>query len=228
LYPGVDPSSGPLSYLICEMYSSNSIEKKETPVVNCPRDHEGSFKGMEAKAALECVNRVWSTSETRAFINIICINDNASTKVSYLSHSFAKLDDLLMLRPTRKAGVPKTAKRDDKGGLAKNHPPITFLADLCHRVRTFGKYLRALKKGGKKKSESNGVDCLRLKQNYAWWLFSGRTLTFKDFKLSCRSPILHHFNDHSACGTWCKHRGKSESELVKLKKYRNKEVNNQL
>jgi hypothetical protein len=39
------------------------MEKYETPNLavrehNCPRDHEGSLKGMEAKAALKCVNRV--------------------------------------------------------------------------------------------------------------------------------------------------------------------------
>jgi hypothetical protein len=64
--------------LICEMHS-NTVRKNETPdiaiwVHNCPWNHEGSSKGMiEAKAALECVNIVWTTSETRAFINIICI-----------------------------------------------------------------------------------------------------------------------------------------------------------
>jgi hypothetical protein len=108
------------------------MEKNETPDVavrehNCPRNHEGSSKGMEAKAAFKCVNRVWSESDTRAFIDTICI--------AYLSHSFANLDEMQMPRPTTKAGVPKTAKRDDKGKLLKIHPIIMFLADLCHRVR---------------------------------------------------------------------------------------------
>jgi hypothetical protein len=75
----------------------------------------------------------------------------------------------------------------------------------------------------------NVVDCLRLKRKYAWWLFSGQTLTFEEFERSCRSPVLHHFNDHSGCGTcWCKHRDKSESELAELTKYRNKEVDKEL
>jgi hypothetical protein len=216
---------------ICERHSK-AMAKLETPDVavsqhNCSRNHEGSSKGMEAKAALECVNRVWSMSETSAFIDVICIDDDASTR-AYLSHCFADLDALLLPRPTTKAGVRKTAKRDDKGRLPRNHPAITFLADLCHRVRTFGKYLWRLLNEGKKKSEINVVDCLRLKRNYAWWLFSGRTLSFEEFQLSCKSPVLHHFNDHSACGTWCKHRDKSEAELAQLTKYRNKQVNNKL
>jgi hypothetical protein len=216
---------------ICYKHSK-AMSKSGTPDVAvrvhaCPRNHDGSSKGMEAKAALACVTKVWSRSETSAFIDIICIDDDASTR-AYLSHSFADLDENNLPRPTTKAGVPKTAKRDDKGRLPKNHPVIKFLADLCHRVRTFGKYLWRLKNLGKKKSEINVVDCLRLKRNYAWWLFSGRTLSFEEFQLSCRSPILHHFNDHSTCGTWCQHRGKSEAELAKLTKYRSKQVNNQL
>jgi hypothetical protein len=74
----------------------------------------------------------------------------------------------------------------------------------------------------------NDIDCLRLKRNYAWWLFSGVSLTFEQFQHSAPSPVLHHFNDHSRCGTWCKHTTKSEDELKKLKKYRCKEANAKL
>jgi hypothetical protein len=85
-----------------------------------------------------------------------------------------------------------------------------------------------LKAGGKKRSVMNVVGCLRLKRNYAWWLFSGRRLSFTEFKKSAKSPVLHHFNDHPTCGTWCKHREKSEKELNELKKYRCKTKNDQL
>jgi hypothetical protein len=185
------------------------MRKKETPDIpvwmhNCSWNNEGSSKGMEAKAALECVNRVWSRSETSAFIDVICIDHDARRR-AYLSHRFADLDEMKLPRPTTKAGITKTSKRDDKEKLPKNHPPIKFLADLCHPVRTFGKYLWRLKNGGKKKSKIIAVNCLGLKRNYAWWLFSGRSLLSKDFQLSCRCLILHHFNHHSTCGTWCKH-----------------------
>jgi hypothetical protein len=39
-------------------------------------------------------------------------------------------------------------------------------------------------------------------------------------------PVLHHFNNHSLCETWCHHRNKDEEELAKLKKYRCKTANN--
>jgi hypothetical protein len=132
------------------------------------------------------------------------------------THSFQDPNERDMPRPKNKKGLPKTTKRDDKGRLPKNHPPIRFLADLCHRVRTtFGKYLWELKKGGLKKSEITVVDCLWLKRNYAWWLLSYRSLMYDTFKQSARSPLDHHFIGHSTCGTWCKHTGKSELELKK-------------
>jgi hypothetical protein len=215
----------------CERHA-RKIEANKTPDLpvnqhDCPRNHDGSSKGMEPLAALDCVNKVWTHEQISAFIEIICLDDDASTK-AYLSHSFADLDARNMPRPKNSKGKAKKDKRDDKGRLPRNHPAIRFLADLCHRVRTFGKYLWALKKGGKKKSEITIVDCLRLKRNYAWWLFSGRELTFENFEQSAKSPVLHHFNDHSTCGTWCKHTDKSELELKKLKKYRCKEKNAQL
>ncbi len=67
------------------------------------------------------------------------------------------------------------------------------------------------------------VDCLRMKRNYAWWLFSGRNLTYHEFQQSAKCPVLHHFNDHSTCGSWCQHSEKGETELSQLKKYRCKE-----
>jgi hypothetical protein len=46
----------------------------------------------------------------------------------------------------------KLQRRMTKGQLPRNHPPNNFLADLCHRDLTFGKYLWDLKQGRKKKS----------------------------------------------------------------------------
>jgi hypothetical protein len=59
-----------------------------------------------------------------AFIDIICIDDDASTK-AYLDHKFAHLDAKKLIRPTNKKGEPKKAQRDDKGRLVREHPPIS-------------------------------------------------------------------------------------------------------
>jgi hypothetical protein len=80
---------------VCHLHVQK-MEKEETPdlplpVHRCPKNHSGSSKGMEAKAALDCVNKVWTHDETEAFVEIICIDDDASTK-AYLSHSFFDLN----------------------------------------------------------------------------------------------------------------------------------------
>jgi hypothetical protein len=65
----------------------------DVPVINhhCPQNHEGSLKGMEAKVALECVNKIWLHADISAFIDIVCIDDDATPK-AYLTHCFADLD----------------------------------------------------------------------------------------------------------------------------------------
>jgi hypothetical protein len=215
----------------CERHKKKMelLKTPDVPAVHhlCPKNYAGSSKGMEALAALDCVNQIWSHEDIDAFISIICLDDDATTR-AYLKHSFADLAAMDLPRPLDKNGVPKTGKKNDKGKLGKDHPVITFLADLSHRVRTFAKYLYALKNAKKSLSEMNDIDCLRLKRNYAWWLFSGVSLSYAEFEHSAPSPVLHHFNDHSRCGTWCKHTEKSEDELKKLKKYRCKETNAKL
>jgi hypothetical protein len=90
---------------------------------------------------------VWSHSEIAAFIELICIDNDASTK-AYLQHSFADLDFNNLPCPNNKKGEPKTGKRNDKGKLGKDHPAIKFLTDLSHQVRMFAKYVYALKTMG--------------------------------------------------------------------------------
>jgi hypothetical protein len=107
---------------------------------HCPRNHEGSLKGMEAKAALACVNKIWSHEQVSAFIELVCMDDDATTK-SFLNHCFADLAFKELPRPTNSKGDPKTSTRDDKGKLTRDHPVLKFLANLCHQVCLFAKYL---------------------------------------------------------------------------------------
>ena len=107
---------------VCERhYQKMEVEKTPDLPVRlhlCPRNHEGSSKGMEAKATLECVTQVWTHGQTSAFIDVICIDDNAMTK-AYLAHSFADLVALNMPRPKNRKREPKSAKRDNKGRLPR-------------------------------------------------------------------------------------------------------------
>jgi hypothetical protein len=212
--------------LKCDLHRKN-MSKLKTPDVpveqhHCPKNYSGSSKGMEAQAALDCVNQIWTHEEIVAFIDVVCIDDDATTR-AYLAHCFRDLELKGLPRPKTKSGKIKTGARNDKGKLGKDHPVIIFLADLSHRVRTYGKYLFAMKNMGAKRSPMTEMDALRLKRNFAWWLFSGASLTYDEFSDAAMSPVLHHFNDHSKCGTWCRHKNKSAEQLSHLDKYRNKE-----
>jgi hypothetical protein len=88
---------------------------------------------MEAKAALDCVNKVWTNEMMAAFVESICIDNDASTK-AYLQNCFADLDLQNLPRPKNKKGEVKTGKRNNKKQLGKDHPAIKFLADLSHPV----------------------------------------------------------------------------------------------
>jgi hypothetical protein len=104
--------------LVCKRHLK-VMQKNKTPDLPvcqhlCPRNHEGSSKGMEARAALECVNKVWGSTEIRSFIEVICIDDNASTR-AYLKHSFEDLDALGLPRPATKTDKPKNPRKTTRG-----------------------------------------------------------------------------------------------------------------
>jgi hypothetical protein len=144
--------------------------------------------------------------QVSTFIDVVCINNDATAK-TYLSHCFADLDLKEIPCPANSKGEPKTSTRDDKGQLTRDHNLVmTFLANLCQCVHLFANYLYALKPLSKTKSEMNDVDCLQLKRNYAWWIFTGASLTYDEFKNSAMSHVLHHFNNHLTCETWCLYR----------------------
>jgi translation initiation factor RLI1 len=72
----------------------------------CPMNHNSSLKGMEAKAALECVQKVWLYSEIKAYIDItqahlivevptaITENDSDENAILIAQTEIACLDDL--------------------------------------------------------------------------------------------------------------------------------------
>jgi hypothetical protein len=79
----------------CETHSKRIAKNKipaDSPVQehHCPRNHDGSSKGMEAKAALECLNKIWTHEQISAFIEVVCIDNDATTK-AYLAHCFFDL-----------------------------------------------------------------------------------------------------------------------------------------
>jgi hypothetical protein len=66
---------------------------------------------MEAQAALDCVNQIWSHNNIEAYVRLICIDDNASTK-AYLQHSFFDLDSKNMPRPKNKKKLERKMTKE--------------------------------------------------------------------------------------------------------------------
>ena len=67
----------------------------------------------------------------------------------------------------------------------------------------------------------NKIDCLRLKRNFAWWLFTASHTDIVDFGKSGLAVVEHHFNNHEFCGEWCPHK-KNKDDIERLTKYRSK------
>ncbi len=82
-------------------------------------------------------------------IDKFVLDDDVATK-AYLKHLYHAL---VSAGRMEEKDWPKTAsnkRKDDKGKLPLSHPNIIFLADINHRVRTFGKAFWKLKATGKR------------------------------------------------------------------------------
>jgi hypothetical protein len=89
----------------------------------------------------------------------------------------------------------------------------------------------ALKNVPKGQSEMNNIDCLRLKRNYAWWLFSGVNLTYANFKYDTTIHLPVHMNASAGLKTTggchrknCSCNGLSKKETFKNYEKRMKDV----
>ena len=56
------------------------------------------------------------------------------------------------------------------GKLPWDHLVIKFLADLTHRIRSFGEYVFALAAAPKSTLTCTMVDAYRLKHNFGYWI----------------------------------------------------------
>jgi hypothetical protein len=175
----------------------------DVPVHNCLKNYDGSSKGMEATAALEMVTGVYEQKEVKAFVTKMVIDDDASTR-ALLTHSLAELARRVANYewPLGSNGK-KVPVGKDVGKLPFGHPAIVFLADLMHRIRSFGKYVFGLANAPKSTSTCTMVDAYRLKRNFGYWLLSYCQKDFDIFLDKSKAVVEHHFNNHENCDDWC-------------------------
>ena len=126
----------------------------------CPKNYTGSSKGMEAEGALRAFKQIHANGIK---IGTVVLDDDSTTK-AYLSHSWEdmKVSDKDWLR------YKNNAKKQDKGKLPMEIPPLIFLADRNHRVRCFGGVLFRLAYAPMKTSQVSRADAHRLKKNIAY------------------------------------------------------------
>jgi hypothetical protein len=117
----------------------------------------------------------------------------------------------------------------DVGKLPFGHPAIVFLADLMHRIRSFGKYVFGLANAPNSTSTCTMVDAYRLKRNFGYWLLSYCQKEFDIFSDKSKAVVEHHFNNHENCDDWCSMKGAdSTTEARGNLKYRCKKENAKL
>jgi hypothetical protein len=190
----------------------------------CPRNYDGSSKGMESHGALySCVN----LHENHNVIYEIIVMDDDSSTENILKWNFADALEAELI-----SEIPLTAggnKKTDKGQLPLTHPPIKRLADINHRNRCMAGKVYNLARLPKKKSMCSTADAERLKRNMNSALHEFKSHDFPTFKRMIWAVLNHHFNIHDTCGDWCRsrrHAGNAK-ELAKLH-YRCKDKNAEL
>ena len=140
----------------------------------CPRNFDGHAKAMESEAALELISDLFHSTNGRLFAEKLVGDDDSTMKV-YCSH---------------------------KGGLDKNIPEPSWLADPSHRVKVMTKPLFALAYKRKSESPVTKSDAMRLKLYIAAFIRSNRNkkgISAEEFSKSIWCTVEHLFDNHEFC-----------------------------
>jgi hypothetical protein len=183
----------------------------------CPKNYDGSSKGMEATGAIRNVIRLNNQS---VFLKTYVMDDDSSTK-AILRHSWQELIDAGKMTKDDWPRTPAGRKKKDNGQLPLSHPKIEFLADKNHRVRTYAKYFFDLSQKRKSESTCTYNDAERMKRNFSYFIHMYHTQPFPLFMKASKAVLQHHFNNHEFCDDWCPWKKWSdEQRILKELKYR--------
>ena len=134
---------------------------------------------MESFGLMECVMKLHREHNVK--VEKFILDDDATTK-AYLKHSYRDLIDAGQMEEKDWPRTSSNRRKDDKGKLPLSHPEITFLANINHRVRTFGNALWRLKATGKRNTDCTRVDCQHLKRNFSYWIWRYNGTTLEEFR----------------------------------------------
>jgi hypothetical protein len=205
----------------CESYNDRKLA---VPDHRCSRNYDDkmSAKAMEPLAAVQhCVEIAKRTGDgVQAYVSTLVTDDDSTTRAN-CKHSYQQqmINQYGTFNPRQRDAFGWPRKKDgkgfvdDHGKLPTNTPAVqTFLSDVGHRVKCFGKVMYTLKKklGESKKDINKHVtkyDCDRIK-HLAGHFFKqevNQSLSFDEFCDRSHCIYLHHFDIHTKCDKeWCK------------------------
>jgi len=195
--------------LLAEVLSKNCATCKQhqdsdggIPPHDCPRNYEGSSKGMESRAGAILLTRMHDEKQIR-IRNMI--SDDDSTIRAKCQHSFA--DQIATGEITAIPRLPDGRKAPDHGILpVRVNKPRRWLADPSHHTKVVGKHFFKLASGPRKTTKCTKLDALRLKRNFGYFQKQLRTKSFEIFRQGSKAVLAHHFNEHENCDpSWCHH-----------------------
>jgi hypothetical protein len=112
----------------------------------CPKNQEGTSGGMEQHSAIVNANWLW---ENGCYICECCMDDDATTRNQMKPYP---------------SWTDSRNRLIEEGKLPPEHPEVTFLCDMNHRLRCLSRKEYALAYAALKVSTLNSVDVMRLKK----------------------------------------------------------------
>jgi hypothetical protein len=112
------------SCLKCSRAVKKGTAEENVPEHQCPKNCNGSSKGMEAAAALEMVKRLHEHEEVQVCAKEMVLDDDASTR-ALLTHCLKELADFVLGFEWPKDSAGKRIRKD-VGKLPVDHPVVFF------------------------------------------------------------------------------------------------------
>ena len=148
----------------------------------CPRNYNGSSKGMESDAALHLYKRLLQDNDKKVVLKAIVADDDSSMRA-------------LLRHP----------HNNPKGKLPLEMPEPEWFADPSHRTKVVAKPFYALAYLPKSQSTCTNVDAMRLKRYFGYMIKSNRMNELSQIVTASKAVVEHLFNEHMYCDEkWCR------------------------
>ena len=213
----------------CKMWHIKHPIDVPVPDHYCVVNHQGSSGSMEALAVLDMYIRL--CRDNQVTVETLVTDDDSTIKAKLKwSNADYMLNNNTDVLPTIINSNGNVVTRPDCGGVPRDMPEPSYLADPNHRKKTLkGDLYRLEKKVVAVKKTMTKCDCIRISTNFAYMARTLPTVPKDQFVDRGQAVLEHHFDNHQHCGSFC-HRKDEDDEQRKAstKFYRNKEKDQDL